>query len=348
MPLGNRPKLAYVPALDGIRAIAILFVFLFHAGNLRGGWVGVDMFFTLSGYLITLILTTEYEATGFIFTGQFFFRRACRLLPAASALIAVAVALSFYFNDKFHDTTIDAVAALLYVEDFRYAFSPVAGTMLGHLWSLSVEEQFYLIWPFFLIVSLSLFGRKSSFYVVIATTVFIILWRFAILSESSSPYYRIYFSFDTRIDELLIGSALALWGHRPAQVILRTIKLSWPLIVIFFIAIVIEVDPVTKWEGVSSYPLIGAATACLIVIVTTEEMAFLTQLFTLAPLVAFGRISYGFYLWHYLIIHEVRTEGFTRWYVTVLAFALTLIVSIGSYRLIEQPVLRFGRRAIAA
>lgn len=80
-------------------------------------------------------------------------------------------------------------------------------------------------------------------------------------------------------------------------------------------------------------------------IVTTEEMNVLTRLLTLAPLVALGRISYGFYLWHYLIIHEVKTGGFTRLYLTVLAFALTLIVSIGSYRLIELPVLRLGRRA---
>jgi peptidoglycan/LPS O-acetylase OafA/YrhL len=343
---GNHSSRTYVPALDGIRAVAILFVFLYHAGYLPGGWVGVDIFFTLSGYLITTILVTEFEARGSVFIRRFFFRRACRLLPAVVVLVGVALALSFYFNDQLRETKIDAVAALLYVEDFRYAFSPVTGTTLGHLWSLSVEEQFYLIWPFFLIVSLSLFGQERSFYVVIVTIVFVILWRFALLTEhSASPYYRIYFSFDTRIDELLIGSALALWGRRPGQALLRTIKLSWPFIFIFFIAILIKVDPVTKWEGVSSYPLIGAATACLIVILTTEEIPFLTRLFTLAPLVALGRISYGFYLWHYLIIHEVKTGGFTILYVTVLSFALTLIVSIGSYRLIEQPVLRLGRRA---
>jgi peptidoglycan/LPS O-acetylase OafA/YrhL len=123
------------------------------------------------------------------------------------------------------------------------------------------------------------------------------------LTESKSPYYRIYFSFDTRIDELLIGSVLALWERRPGPAILKAIKLSWPFIAILFVTVLIKVDLVTKWEGVSSYPLIGAATGCMIVIVTTEEMTFLGRLFTLAPLVALGRTSYGFYLWHYLIIH---------------------------------------------
>jgi peptidoglycan/LPS O-acetylase OafA/YrhL len=340
----NRPRLPYVPALDGIRAIAIILVFLYHEGKLRGGWIGVDIFFTLSGYLITLMLVTEYDAQGSILFFRFFFRRACRLLPAVAVLICAALAFSFYLNDEFHDTAVDALAALFYVEDFRYAFSPGQGTALVHLWSLSVEEQFYFIWPFLLILSLSLFGRKRSLYVVCASIILVITWRFALLSElSPSLYYRIYASFDTRIDELLIGSALALSGYRPGKAIVRPVKLLWPIVIILFTIILVKLDSVT-WEGVSSYPLIGAGTAWLIVVATTEENTVLSKLLTFAPLVALGRISYGVYLWHFLIIHEINRRPLTMHLNLLLAFALTLIVSIASYRLIEQPALRFGRR----
>jgi peptidoglycan/LPS O-acetylase OafA/YrhL len=107
-----------------------------------------------------------------------------------------------------------------------------------------------------------------------------------------------------RIPDLDRGRLIEfLWERRPGPAILKAIKLSWPFIAILFVTVLIKVDLVTKWEGVSSYPLIGAATGCMIVIVTTEEMTFLGRLFTLAPLVALGRTSYGFYLWHYLIIH---------------------------------------------
>ena len=345
MRSGTHANLPYVPALDGIRAIAIILVFLFHTANVRGGWVGVDVFFTLSGYLITLILTTEYEANGSIHLGKFFFRRACRLLPAAVVFIGFAVALSFCLNDQRHETNIDAIAALLYLEDFRYAFSYVAGTNLAHLWSLSVEEQFYLVWPFLLILSLSLFGRIGSFYTAIIGIIIVISWRFLLVSEiHSPPYYRIYFSFDTRIDELLIGSALALWGPQRAQAIIGPFRHLWPIVIAFFIVIVIKVNSGRHWETVESYPLIGAAAACLIVVATGEEKNILSRFLTLAPLVALGRISYGFYLWHYLIIHEVSMGGFTKLYVTFFAFALTLVVSIGSYSLIERPLQRFRRQ----
>jgi peptidoglycan/LPS O-acetylase OafA/YrhL len=344
MQPATRHNLAYVPALDGIRAVAILLVFLFHEGKLPGGWIGVDIFFTLSGYLITLMLVNEYEAHGSILIGRFFFRRACRLLPAVLTLIFVSLTLSFCFNDRFHDTAIDALAALFYVEDFRYAFSPVVGTALVHLWSLSVEEQFYLIWPFFLILSLSLFGRSRSLYVVLVAVVLVIVWRFVLVTGSSSSIYlRIYISFDTRIDELLIGSALALSGHRPGRALFRPAKVLWPVGIIFFTAVLTKLDPYSSWEDVSSYPLIGAATAWLIVMVTSEEETFLSRILTLTPLVALGRISYGVYLWHYLVIHELSMSHFTVHFNLLLAVSLTLILSIASYELIERPALRLGR-----
>jgi peptidoglycan/LPS O-acetylase OafA/YrhL len=195
-------------------------------------------------------------------------------------------------------------------------------------------------------LSLSLLGQKRTLYTVFAVIAFVILWRFALLGQiKSSTYYRIYFSFDTRVDELLIGSALALLGYRPGYAISGTMKTLWPLIALLFIVIMLAVDPVAKWESVSLYPLIGAATALLIVIVTSEEKTLPSKLLTLVPLVALGRISYGFYLWHLLVIHEVTMGRFRH--AALLAFALSLIVSIGSYFLVERPILRFGRKAFS-
>jgi peptidoglycan/LPS O-acetylase OafA/YrhL len=174
----NSAKLPYAPALDGVRAIAILLVFFYHCGKLVGGWVGVDIFFTLSGYLITTILVMEYETTGLILLSRFFARRACRLLPAVVVLIGVALALSFVLDDNFREMEVDAGTALAYVLDFRYAFfRPSTHTSLGHLWSLSVEEQFYLVWPLVLLASLSLFGRKGSLICALVAIVVVIIWR---------------------------------------------------------------------------------------------------------------------------------------------------------------------------
>ena len=129
-----------------MRAVAILLVFFYHSGKLVGGWVGVDVFFTFSGYLITSILLLEYDKNGSIRLGRFFARRAFRLVPAVVALICVALVLSFCFHDHIRETEIDAAAALGYMLNFRYAFfHPSTQTGLGHLWSLSVEEQFYLL-----------------------------------------------------------------------------------------------------------------------------------------------------------------------------------------------------------
>src|ERR1700737_364313 len=139
----------YLPALDGLRAIAVMLVFLFHTGHAAGGWVGVDIFFVLSGYLITSILLTEHERTGVINLLRFYGRRACRLLPALIIVIGVAVVIAFCLQNKVRDIEIDAVAALFYVLDYRYALmvNLTHATDLAHLWSLSIEEQFYFLWP---------------------------------------------------------------------------------------------------------------------------------------------------------------------------------------------------------
>jgi len=342
-PDGAAPRLPYAPALDGIRGIAILLVFFYHSGRLVGGWIGVDLFFTLSGYLITSILVMEYERDRSIRLGRFLTRRAFRLLPALGVVLCVALVLSLLLHDNVRGTAIDAAAALGDMLNFRYAFfHPSTQTGLGHLWSLSVEEKFYIIWPIFLIVSMSTIGRKGSMVCALGLVVAIVVWRaLLVAADGPSIYGRVYFGFDTRTDELLIGSALALWGYHPGQAVSRKLLWCWPAFAVMVAVVLLKVDADTRWEAVSSYPLLGAGAAFLIIVATPDKATVVTRILTIVPLVALGRISYGFYLWHYLIMTRLNGHGVEGSKAMLATFGLTLTASIASYHLIERPALRF-------
>jgi peptidoglycan/LPS O-acetylase OafA/YrhL len=335
--------LRYVPAFDGLRALAMMLVFLFHTGHLRGGWIGVDIFFVLSGYLITSILVREHETTGVISLSRFYIRRVCRLLPALIVVVCVAVAMAVWFRNQQRDTEIDAASALLYLTDYRYVLMPPVGggTALLHTWSLSVEEQFYFIWPLLLIVLLT-WNRRVVFCATLVLIIIVDVWRISLFCTSSNPYVRIYFAFDARADELLIGCALALW--QPQVPTFRFLSRLWPAVVLFFAVVVLKVSP---WEGpllryidLVGYPLFGVAVAYVIIIVRSDENSFLTCLLSLPPIVAFGRVSYGFYLWHFLFLSEPSIETRLGSHRTLPIFVLTVTAAVISYWLIERPFLR--------
>ena len=232
----------YVPALDGLRALAVMLVFLYHRHRLPGGWVGVDIFFVLSGYLITSILITEQETTGVISLSRFYMRRACRLLPALVIVVCVAVAISVCFHYQRRDTAIDAAAALLYVADYRYALMDHQGTVLGHTWSLSIEEQFYFLWPLLLVVLLTKRSPRVALIVTLGLIFVVAVWRVFLVATRSQPFSRVYFAFDTRVDELLIGCALAIWRTR-VTVVSRFLRRLWPAVVLFLAAVVLKESP---------------------------------------------------------------------------------------------------------
>jgi peptidoglycan/LPS O-acetylase OafA/YrhL len=335
----------YVPALDGLRALAVLLVFLYHrSGYFPGGWIGVDIFFVLSGYLITSVLVGEHETTGVISLRRFYIRRVCRLLPALVVVVCVAVAMALWFHSKRRDTEIDAAAALLYLSDYRYALFPVHGTALGHTWSLSVEEQFYLFWPLLLIVLLT-WNRRVALRATLVLIVVVAVWRGFLLVISDDPFSRTYFAFDARADELLIGCALALW--QPQIMTSRFLTHIWPVVVLLLTAVALKVSPSgpsLKYIDTIGYPLFGVAAAYLIVILTSDEKSYLTYLLSLPLIVAFGRISYGFYLWHYLIIHAQGYIIINRIWIT---FVLTLAAAVASYWLIERPFLKLGHLGVS-
>src|SRR5262245_41272123 len=167
----TRPgRLAYQPALDGLRGVAVLAVLLFHAGHLRGGFLGVDLFFTLSGFLITTLLLAEHSARGRISLRNFWSRRARRLLPALYLVLGATVAYAALFArpDSLQQIRGDAFAALAYVANWHliatggsYWSQYAAPSPLEHLWSLAVEEQFYIVWPL-LVVGILAWSRRRA------------------------------------------------------------------------------------------------------------------------------------------------------------------------------------------
>jgi peptidoglycan/LPS O-acetylase OafA/YrhL len=319
------PRLAYRPELDGLRAIAILLVFLQHAQisvvNFAG-WAGVTMFFTLSGFLITSLLMVEKEARGRIDLGLFYFRRALRLLPALAVMVGAVLLLSAISGD---DLGLPALVALFYVGNW----ADIAGLrmgLFGHTWSLGIEEQFYLVWPILLI----LVRRRTAMLLVcvvgIASSIAI---RYLVFNPAPEAIGRAYQGLDVRADALLLGCALALLGWSFPR------WTGWLGLAVIALAIAL-IPSKTGWVH-AGIPLTAVGTALMI----GSRIPI-----TAGAMVALGGISYGFYLWHFPIIES------TRWLAASLSppvlvgvwFTATLLVSVASRRLVELPALALRDR----
>jgi peptidoglycan/LPS O-acetylase OafA/YrhL len=319
------PRLAYRPELDGLRAVAILLVFLQHAqvsGFAFAGWAGVTVFFTLSGFLITSLLVVEMEGSGRIDLGLFYFRRALRLLPALAAMVAVVLLVGAITG---RNLGLPALATLFYVGNW----ADIAGLpmgILGHTWSLGIEEQFYLAWPILLIFVRSQNGRLLVCAAGIVSSIFI---RYLVFDPGPELIGRAYQGLDVRADALLLGCALALlrWSFP------RWAGVLGLAVMVLAIALV---PSKTGWVHLG-IPLTAIGTALMI----GSRIPI-----TAGALVALGGISYGFYLWHFPIIES------TRWLAASLSppalvavwFIATLLVSVASRRLVELPALALRER----
>jgi peptidoglycan/LPS O-acetylase OafA/YrhL len=211
-------KLPYLAGIDGLRAIAVIAVLIFHADlGLRGGFLGVESFFVLSGFLITSLLLAEWRAQGRVRLGYFWLRRARRLLPALFLLLGVTAALAALLpRASTRGLGGDILAALAYIMNWHLIaggqsyFDPMARPpLLQHLWSLAVEEQFYLLWPVLFVVGMRLLRRRGLLAATLALTG-LSIGLMATLYQPGSDPSRIYYGTDTRASGLLIGSALAL------------------------------------------------------------------------------------------------------------------------------------------
>ncbi len=359
-----------VPALDGVRGLAVAAVVAFHMGihQIRGGLLGVDVFFVLSGYLITGLVLSEWRRTGDVSLGHFWARRARRLLPAMVLVLAtVAIASRWVLPaDQLPTVRGDVLATLFYVANWHsilahhgYFAAFAAPSPLLHTWSLAVEEQFYLLWPLGATIALRKL-RSSRWLLAISAGGFVASASLmAALSLAGVGADRLYYGTDTRAQALFVGDALAgimfatgreFTGTRfraarrrhrgqgtGAMLALGIAGLAGAA---GLTAFCLRVDGQSTWLYRGGFALVAVCVAAVIAAVVLQPRSYLARLMSAKPLVQLGVISYGVYLWHWPVIvalTQART-GLSWSALLALRLGVTLIVSLLSFHLVERPI----------
>jgi peptidoglycan/LPS O-acetylase OafA/YrhL len=326
-------RLGHAPALDGLRGLAILLVVSVHAtGYPPGGHLGVDLFFVLSGFLITTLLIEERTETGSISLRRFYARRARRLLPALGLLLVTYLVIDAV---KGHDGLETVALAGLYFGNAVQAFSrvnPLAHSGLEHLWSLAEEEQFYLLWPLLLpLVALA----KRPLRILAALAVILVFYRMG-LAFNGAAHHRLYNGPDTHAEGLVAGAAIAFYRQRA-----RSFKVS-PSVAAAGVGLgvvaLIARQPDVAWDA---FGLPLAEAACVIALVASLTIPEWTRALSWGPLRWFGRISYSLYLWHYMLMWAFGERD------RPLAALLAIGVAYASTRWIEEPLRRRRREPLA-
>lgn len=353
--------LGYRPALDGLRGISVLAVMGYHVGLIHGGYLGVDAFFVLSGYLITALLVEEQRRTGAIHLTKFYARRALRLLPALVTLLAVilvaAAVLGFFFRAGATPSALLATAGVMSLITLFYManWAMILGKsmwILGHTWSLSIEEQFYLLWPLTLMSLLRFVRSRAAIlaWVLGGATASVAIRNVLLAGGASVP--RVFLGFDTRCDALLIGCGLGLvaaWGWLPVS---RRARAALAAAGAAAAVLLSAAACTASWQSVFMLRigglLVAVAVALLIAAVTASPSGVLAAILSVQPLRSTGRISYGLYLWHFPIVYFCGAlrygDGVSDPARAAFAFALTFAVSGLSFWLVERPMLRMKSR----
>jgi peptidoglycan/LPS O-acetylase OafA/YrhL len=353
----SRPRLTHQPALDGLRGLAVAAVLVFHGGHLSGGFLGVDAFFVLSGFLITSLLLAEARDRGGIALGAFWARRARRLLPAlACVLLAVALyAVLLAKPDELATIRGDALATIGYFANWRAIFTSRdywtlfrSPSPLDHTWSLAIEEQFYLVWPLLVaVLVLGSRGRAAARRLFVASVVLALaslVWTLVIFEPANVS--RVYYGTDTRVASILVGGAFAAWLalRGPTRAGRARVALEAGAIG----SLVLLAIAWTRLSGSSNVLFRGGLFVCAVATVIVIAAAVhprpgpVRRLLSFRPLCALGLISYGVYLWHwpiYVALDRSRAH-LAGWPLLGLRVAATLAVAIVSYRVVEQPIRR--------
>jgi peptidoglycan/LPS O-acetylase OafA/YrhL len=322
----------YNPALDGLRAVSILLVVCFHCliPGAGGGFAGLDVFFVLSGYLITTLLLAEHRHGG-IDIGRFYARRALRLYPTLLLLVLVYLALAPWLWPK-DDRWLVAGLTGTYLMDYALAFWNPPST-IGHVWSLGVEEKFYLLWP--LLLPLLLRARRPVAW-LLAAFVVLTAWRYFVAVNWG--WKQAYFSFDTHVTGIVLGAIAAL----------SRLKVSRPTVIIACIGLALTVAlpslPFVRiTEGVTLRITLAELAAFVLVCRLAEQRD--TPFLASRPMVYIGRLSYGIYLWHFLFIDIIDFErSLPPWVLLGVVILVSFPLAAVCLHLVDVPIKRLRQK----
>ena len=342
---------SYRPALDGLRTVAVYLVLLFHTGwaIAGGGFIGVDLFFVLSGFLVSNVILSEVDRTGRFRLGHFYARRVRRLLPAAVVVVVATSAVFVLVTSLTRRLSLvgDAQSALLYVANWRfllqsedYFAEDVDGSPFLHFWSLAIEEQFYLVFPVLLLLLLR-FRRRRAAVLLGGLGVLFLLSLVAQLYWAQVDPSHAYYGTDARLYQLLAGVLLAValrtWHVHVRRRHAEVLSVSGLALLILLGSGLVPMSP--SWRG------IGAMLASVLVIagLSLRDNGLLARALARPVPVFLGKISYGTYLWHWPVILVLQELFATSpRVVAVLTVAISTGLAALSYEVVEMPVRTAG------
>lgn len=359
-------KTKYLPSIDSLRAIAVIAVIIYHidANYLPGGFLGVDLFFVLSGYLISSLIIKEYKSTGTVNLYNFYVRRARRLLPAVYFMITVVLIIITLFNGVLlKKSYLDALFGYIYSSNWWYIFHKLdyfdsfgSQSPFKHLWSLAIEEQFYMFFPLIFLI----FNRKSksnnsnsklnkNFIYVVLSLILVSLIAHILLFDINN-INRIYFGTDTRAFSLLVGvvGAILYPMDRLSERATKKDNMIYSIVslvsILVLIGIMINTSEYNTWLYRGGFLLV-AIIGLIIIISSGRQYTFMSKLLSFKPLVFIGKISYSLYLWHFPILvvtTPVSEIGNPNLFYVTLRIVLIFLVATGSYMFVETPIRKLG------
>jgi peptidoglycan/LPS O-acetylase OafA/YrhL len=367
-------RLGYRPSLDGLRGIAVLSVLTLHAyvpnpltiigAKERffgiGGFLGVDIFFVLSGFLITALLLQEWERNGKISFSKFYARRALRLLPALFVFLLVCVTYTVGFRAR--QESVGALRDIVIIVFYVSNWVPINIYPLRHLWSLAVEEQFYLLWPILLVALMLLVNklklRRSWIVIFLLGLIAVVAINRALMFAQFGYTVRVYQGLDTRADSLLVGcliAFLASWTILPKKLwFLRLVKAMATAVTVLLLYMGLRAKITDGYLYNGGFTVVALSVGLIITSLLVSPIKLFTLILEWSVLVWIGRLSYGIYVWHKLayVILDPMMPLLPRRSETMHDIVLPLAIKIGvslliasiSFYLIEQPLLRLKRR----